>query len=86
MLNPTRNVLITPHDSADIEVRAKCARIEIAGSVWFTCCQMPEGHLDLANDLNNDEYEAAFTRFLRRAALQRSGPNQGERFKLQPGL
>jgi hypothetical protein len=39
---------------------------------------MPEEHQDLANDLNDDEYEAAFTRVLRRAALQRSGPHQGE--------
>jgi len=39
---------------------------------------MPEGHLGLANNINNDNYEAAFTRFLRRAAHQRSGPIQGE--------
>jgi len=35
---------------------------------------MPAAHLDLANDSNNGNYEAAFTRFPRRAALQRSGP------------
>ena len=41
-----------------------------------TCGRMLEGHLGLGNEFNNDNYEAAFTRFPRRAALQRSGPSE----------